>query len=240
MKNSLSKFAALLAVGFGALASAPSALAVSTLTLDDGPGGLAPLIIVDGGAGDSFAGVPGTIAFVGSYGVFTINVTSGVSKPSIGSAANPQLSLDTQSVSSGAGTLYIQFSDDDFGPLSPSLNFGVDASVTSLAPGGSVTWSTYGDSANAINGNDGIHAQSSFSTASTPFSTSVLAPTGGPIGFPYSLTAQMVITHTAAGTSNPDMVLASVPEGGSTAVMLGIAMLGFCKLNALRKKRALK
>ena len=157
---------------------------------------------------------------------------TGLSKPVTGSAIAPEVSLDVSASSLGAGTLSVWFSDDGFGPLAAGKDFVVDTSLTSLA-NGSVTWSTYGDVGNTIFGNDLLHAQSSLTTSvAVPSGQTQHAPAGGPIAAPYSLTAKIMITHTAAGSSNPDMVL-HTPDGGTTLALLGGSLLG---LGAIRRK----
>ena len=73
----LKKTSTMLALGALALASMPSAQAVATLTLDDGPGGLAPLTVTDNGAGDDFLFYSWSHLVLGGFGAFYFNITSG-------------------------------------------------------------------------------------------------------------------------------------------------------------------
>ncbi len=225
-KTSLA-IAAILAVG------TQFAGAIPTLYISDGtvPG---TITVLDGGFGDSLAATPGAVLYAGGVGTnWVLTISTGLSKPVVGSGTSPELSLDVSAVSIGAGTVTIWWSDDDFGPLG-NAHFVVGSSVSSLATGGSVTWSTYGDSGNAINGNDGALAQSTLMSSMAVAAALNPAPQGGPEPFSYSLTAKIVITHgTGGGTSNPDMALTSVPDGGTTLALLGCSMLG---LGGLRRK----
>jgi hypothetical protein len=50
----------------------------------------------------------------GPIGAWVVNVTTGVTKPTLGSAENPEANMNSVNVSAGAGTLTIMFSDNDF------------------------------------------------------------------------------------------------------------------------------
>lgn len=91
--------------------------------------------ITDEGVGDQAPSKPGAIVFNGSLGVFTVNVTTGISKPLLD--GSPQL-MDLNSVSvnsTGAGQLFIQLTDTDFGPTTDPFSLGIEATVTHTAGG---------------------------------------------------------------------------------------------------------
>src|SRR5271169_653075 len=71
--------------------------------------------ITDGGAHD-FNPEAGAITFVGSIGTWKINVTTGLTKPAVGSVTLPVMDLNTVDTSTGKGTLLIKFIDYGFGP----------------------------------------------------------------------------------------------------------------------------
>ncbi len=245
----------LLAVtGAVVLASVPVALAVPTLTLYD-PGTGDAITIVDGLGGDGSIAA-GSVSYVGAVGPnWTVNISVGTTKPTSGSALAPALLLNDTSTSVGAGTLNVFWSDTDFGALSPGYHFEATAADTSLAPGGSFNVITYGDTGNTIptfanfvasgalynpagalgpTGNDGVTAQSSMMLSTAPASATGPAPLGGPIAFPYSLTIEIDLTHTTAGTSQPSGTLTAVPDGGSSLMLLGSA---FAALGVFRLRR---
>jgi len=239
MKNSLfSKFAAALAVGFGALAAAPSAKAVSVLSIWDG---VTLTTVADGGAGD-LNPAAGIVTALISTGIWTGSVETGFSMPSIGSAFAPQLDLNFSALSSGAGTLTLLWSTDGF--LGPVPTGGYQATIggTLAGPGGNtVDYSTFYDDANVIPAATPLTGSQIFThpggSGSYPFSGGV---SGTAVGLtpPFSMTQQVVINHTGSGvqitTGNANL---SVPDGGMTLTLLGSAMLGF---GMLRRKFALR
>jgi hypothetical protein len=105
-------------VAGGLFLAAEQASALPIMTLSDGT---TTITVEDGGANDAY-GDAGAITFSGSIGNFNLNVTTGVSKPVLGSAAWPSMDLNDISVSSnGGGTLRITFSDNGFeGPCALS------------------------------------------------------------------------------------------------------------------------
>lgn len=79
--------------GIAALATmslAPSAFAVPQLQLSDGT---TTITVTDQGIGD-IDGNTGVIVFHGSIGAFNINVTTGITKPVLGSPTQPVLDLN--------------------------------------------------------------------------------------------------------------------------------------------------
>ena len=136
-----SRFAALAAtVSLGLFGTTPTQAAF-VLTLDDlstpGP----DVTVTDGGAGDSFAGL-GTLAYLGSAGSFTVNVTTGISKPEIGPA---RLSLNSVNITSGTsgGSLEIKLTDTDYSGSFPA--YTADFGATTI---GTVDFNFFQDSAN--------------------------------------------------------------------------------------------
>jgi hypothetical protein len=162
--------------------------ATAQLRLDDGMGNV--VTVLDNGAGDT-NGATGAITYIGPVGPnWTINVTSGLTKPALGSAAQPQMDISTSNVTSqGAGMLTIEFTDTDFSGVGAAV-----ATIGGTTPG-VVNYNTYTDSGNR------------------PFFTTTLVTQDGPLGpgaisdtkngtipgpAPYSLTLKTVITHNAA------------------------------------------
>jgi hypothetical protein len=115
-----STVAALVAGGLFLAAEQASALPIMTLS-----DRTTTITVEDGGAND-VSNIAGAIAFIGTVGTFNLNVTTGVSKPFLGSATWPKMDLNDISVSSnGGGTLTITFSDSGFeGPAALSSAVG--------------------------------------------------------------------------------------------------------------------
>src|SRR5688572_4038365 len=110
--------------------------------------GATSVTIDDGGAGDLNA-VAGAITFVGAVGSWTINVSTGIGFPVLGSLTLPHMDLNSVNTSVSAGVpdpLTVKFTQTD--------NTG-DVPFLALIGGttsGTVTYNVYADSSNAAFG----------------------------------------------------------------------------------------
>jgi hypothetical protein len=194
-----------------------SAYSVPTLRISDGVN--PDVVVTDGGAGDSNPLV-GAVTWIGSIGVWVLNVDTGVTKPILGSATDPHMDLNYVVSSTGAGTMVISFSDD---------GFTYSGALTDHWGG-----TTSGTSINRVleNGQStgigmGPFGPGAFS--GTTSGTIDLVPTD-------VLTLQVAITHTGSGPSSGDKEI-TVPEGGMTLTLLGSALVG---IGFLRRKLGIK
>jgi hypothetical protein len=191
------------------------------LLLEDG---VNPAITInDGGLGDldSRAGV---IVFNGSIGVWTLNVSTGLTYPEAGSPAAPYLDLNSLNSSTGAGTLDIYLSATDYTrPGGAVLNVGGTTA-------GTAEFSAYYDPGNALFAETVEIGELEF--VGPAFSGTA----GGPVvgGTPYSLTVEATIEHGGRGVSSFDAEL-KVPEP-SLILLMGFGLVGLWGFRKRSKK----
>jgi hypothetical protein len=244
MKNAVLVMIVALAVG----ALAPTAHADMWLYLSDGTNSV---IVGDNLAGDDDP-VVGWIEYDGDISgstVWTANVTTGVSKPYVGSVTNPYMDLNSINVTSSGpgGTLTIGLTDTGFQPT-------FDSGVLQSAVGGTTRgtfelwqtldpdntefgpWtvdvpgvdpgSTYTPQADGNLGNNRTVYSGPFSPVAFAAEGSVVASWTGP----FSITEWVVITHGASDTrltTSFDAESTVVPIPGAVLLgMLGLSMAG--------------
>jgi hypothetical protein len=206
---------AAIVAGIATLAGPSRSEAALTLRLSDG---VNPTVTVVDGDND------GVVVFNGAIGTWTINVTTGISKPNLGPAT-----MDLNSVNvtnSSGGTLTIDLSDDGFvGPHSGHV-LGVGGTTS-----GSVSFMAAGGNSNTLF--DLSNASSVLNFNSSPYAGTALLPSGG--NDPYSLTIRAVITHTGAGATSFNAELEPVPA--PAGLILAATALPFVGLLRRRLRR---
>lgn len=165
----------------------PTANAAFVMMLEDIENGGSATIY--DGSGNDLNGVNGTITFSGVVGAFTINVTTGVSKPSIGPG---RLDLNSINVSSGeGGTLVVRISDTDFnGPATLDYNAAYGGTTDQ-----EVAFNFYHDPLNNELGGNNFASGGFISSGSED--TAFAGNLSGAISAasPYALTIEAIITH---------------------------------------------
>ena len=173
----------------------------------------------------------GAVTFIGSVGDFVFNVSTGISKPVLGSASNPFMdlvSVDISSNNASPASLQIFLTDTNFTASVPG--FKADIGGTTM---GTVKYKTYLDSGNNPFGTSTLLTDATYQTG--PFSGSAASGLLSLSGL-YSLTQEIDITHAYAGVTSFDAAIAPVPEPG-TMVLLGVGLLGLAIYGKRRMNR---
>jgi hypothetical protein len=197
----------------------------ATLSLNDG---INPVLqIQDNQAGDLNPAL-GAVNWSGSIGTWVLNVTTGVTKPLFGSAAQPSMDLNSVNISAGAGTLQIMFSEIGF-TAGPGATASMDIGGT--ARGGNVTFTSYFDNNNglfSLNQTIGTIGPLAANAFSGSLSNAI------PTISPYSLTELVTVNLPNGGIASFDAslnVAAPIPSAG---LMMGSGIL-LCLLGIRRK-----
>lgn len=207
-----------------ATSSLQEASALPTLLFDLGNDGTIEKIVTDDDA-------DGVVTYVGGLDNFEINMSTGMTKPDVGSALMPQLSLDLITSSEGGGLMAIYFSEDLFGPSGQSTV----ASISGKSDG-HVNYSTIAIDEPILT--IGSLPPASSSTLTNANLTDHFSVTSlGLISFApnslYSLFQKAVITHYDGSDENDTQFTATlsvsktVPDSGGTLLLFGCSFLGF-------------
>lgn len=224
------QFAAAVFAAASLLAASQRADAAFIAYIADDPAvtGGGDTVVTDNGAGDSFPGsaLTGQInAGALSVAGFTVVTNVAQSKPLVGAAAAPQMTLTFSATTndSDAHTVYLYASDTGF---SGTGNFSLALSGNQFtpSPGTSITGKAYGGNSNANLDLSTLLAQVGPTSGSQfAISSSVgLAP----IVNPYGLTIGVAITRTSPGTTSGVLQFV-VPEPTTlaTASLAGLTLV---------------
>ena len=221
-----------------ALAAASVSQATPMLRITDG---ITTVLVADNSASDSSAAA-GFINYQAPAGLFagwSIIVSSGTTKPIIGTATAPELDLNwsiTRNANAGVGTLTVCFSENGFNLT--GLAQAVNSSGGTLGTGANTALiRTYYDTANVELAATSLMTTHNFSGpgafAANDANNSV--PADPNVAF----TIKLDLVQGAGQITSGDIHLRlSVPEGGSMVTFLGTALLALGVFAARRKVQA--
>lgn len=238
-------------VGILVMGSVQDANALFVLTLDDLNTAGIDIIVADGAPvgtptkkgptniADGSA-VAGVINYNGPAGVFTTNVTTGISKPVIGGPGRARIDLNSVDVSGGAGQLEIELTDTDFLLPVPPNSYILTSEIGGTTDG-TVDFDQFIDLSNNEFGIGPPAPNIPLVLSMGTFGPGAFSgTTSGSINIvnPFSITEEVLITHTAAGqiTSFDALSDAAIPEP-STLLLLGFGALGFIGYGLRRRRR---
>ena len=212
----MNMFRKLLVTALASAGLAVSSYASPLIYIWDGTGN--SMTINDNQSGDTSA-LSGVVNWSGTMGAWDVFVgTTGITS---GTLSQPNLDLNVVASSTSGGFLGVYYGDTGFGPTSGTVTATIGGT---LGGNGSLVNSTaYTD------GNDVGYPGNFTSILTTatytgnPFSGSASA--GLDDAGPYGLYEAIYLTTTAAGTSSFDANL-SVPDSSSTALLIGLGLLG--------------
>lgn len=205
------------------------AFAVPQIQISDGTN---TVLVTDQGVGD-LDGLAGAIVFSGTVGGFFINVTTGVTKPVLGTAEDPQLDLNSINVSGpSGGTLTISFTETDF--LSSSGSSDIFSAIGGTTAG-NLQYQTFASVSNDAFDLDMLVSDSGILTGPFVFSSlTTVAITGT-----YSLTTVATITHSGSTNQNSSFnAVVELPEPFlAPPLVLGTLLLSATMIGRRRKQR---
>jgi len=232
MKNiiikSLCSTAVVLALASSAYAVPSNGVRFST----DGTTWTPALIVTDGGAGDLDATANGSISTFHAVdiGSFHLVVTTSFTFPAVGTLASPMMDLHVGGTTTGAGTLYVEFSSTGFQPVPTG------AVLTTIAPNQPGVTET---EITRIGATDAMFAPAGATFATLgPISIGNATSSGivPPGVSPYTITIQDKFISSGSGLTLSTDTRLSVPDGGNTLMLLGSA-LSVLGLGVFRKSR---
>ena len=247
MRKNLLKLGAVISALLLGGYSIANAVPMDLLTLSDGLGDSVSLSVggspVYGGNATGVVGFnqAGAASWSGSLGVWTVSADAGYGPPSpgYGTAQLPVLDLNVMASSTGAGNLTFTWSVPNLGTSPGGF---VAGNGGTLGTGASLKYSTFYSTANALPPAAGTTLTSPLAYITPGGFNGSDSATVGLLNSPFSLTQTITIIDTRAATSSDYTTLTavSVPDAGSTLILLGttMSMLGVYSRSRSKRQKA--
>ncbi len=182
---------------------------------------LYPVITINDNLAGDLNLATGELTLSTNVGVWDLSISTGVTKPALGSSTNPVMDLVIQASSTGPPTHTYTFSDTSFTHGPATLNSTVSGHVISGAPT-TLNYSVFGDASNLV----GALTTQITTTGTVPLP--ILTSNPGSLAFttPFSLSEVVQLTASGATSVSVDASLNVIPEPSSMALMfLGLVFL---------------
>ena len=227
--NMFSKYAAAALLALTGAAIAMPANAVPTLRLTQGAN---IVTVADNSLNDSSA-LPGVVSFSGPVGNFPVTFSTGLTKPTLGSAAHPSIDLLSVQVSSpfSNAVIEIAFSDTDFNSPGPTITL---PSLIGGTTTGSIRYQTFASLSNSLFSTDilisdsGVMGSGAFSF--TDYATIALQGD-------YSLTTIVTVTHGASSVNSSFNATVEISEPALISLTTLSGLLFIAGISARRRQR---
>lgn len=218
------------------VACAASAMAVQTQTI----------WVSDSGGGISLTpatSTSGSVIYSGSDSLWTVVISTGVASPPAvgqGTLTAPVLDLNIQATSAGGSTasahpLLITFGADGYGPTAGQFLATMSGHLVS-GTGHALTYNTYSEANNTPIANPSATLLTTMSFPGGATYNSMTTSGAVSLASPYALEEVVTIQANSSGASySLDGSLVTVPDGGTTAMLLGAAL---SVLGLIRRKLA--